>query len=73
MSGEWVNVRKMLASRLWVATCSACRKEHVYEDTLPDACPNCGADMREQEPKKETYPKSTFYDLLYEEGGANTT
>lgn len=38
-------------------------------------CPNCGADMREEEVKQDPTPdpKPTFYDLLYEEGGANTT
>lgn len=32
-------------------------------------CPNCGADMREQEPKPEPAPGP--YDLLHEEGGWN--
>ena len=35
-------------------------------------CPYCGATMKvAQDPAPD--PKSTFYDLLYEEGGANTT
>lgn len=54
--------------------CSNCKgKENVPtvmgKPTVWEYCPNCGAEI-EQEP---TDPKSTFYDLLYEEGGANTT
>lgn len=33
-------------------------------------CPRCGNHMKQ---KPTSDPKSTFYDLLYEEGGANTT
>ena len=54
--------------------CSNCKgKENVPtvmgKPTVWEYCPNCGVKI-EQEPID---PKSTFYDLLYEEGGANTT
>ena len=59
-------------------TCSCCG-ERFYQIAETGCrwnyCPNCGADMRKQEAKQDPTPdpKSTFYDLLYEEGGANTT
>ena len=48
--------------------CSICG----FEDNryaLFNYCPNCGADMREQEAKEEPAPGP--YDLLHEEGGWN--
>ncbi len=39
---------------------------------IPNYCPNCGADLRKKLPVKEPAPTKP-YDLLYEEGGANTT
>lgn len=81
VSGTWV---KAIGSYMTpggdpVWQCSRCGKgTHVYgvehgsygsdvADKQWVSCPNCGADMRDAE------PTTPFYDLLYEEGGANTT
>ena len=73
--GKWIPVTNGRGGH----ECSEC---HDYapsyqsgSEHLAKYCPNCGADMRKQEAKQDPTPdpKSTFYDLLYEEGGANTT
>ena len=48
-----------------------CSKCGYMNDMMSNYCPNCGADMRTQEPKQEPDTKPTTYDLLHEEGGWN--
>ena len=73
--GKWIPVTNGRGGH----ECSECHdyapSYQVGSEHLANYCPNCGADMREQETKQDPAPdpKSTFYDLLYEEGGANTT
>ena len=49
--------------------CSECGIRYPHIEFPGNFCPNCGADMREQETKQEPAPGP--YDLLYEEGGWN--
>ena len=79
--GKWV---KQEPYEVW--KCSACKEDNMYAYTDGDEgyelqdlfCPNCGADMREQETEQEPSDKDTnvptkpaTYDLLHEEGGWN--
>ena len=72
--GLWALVEKRRKASVY--RCSECGNFFtVWPDTLNcgrgdmNYCPNCGADMREQEPKTEPAPET--YDLLREEGGWN--
>ena len=49
--------------------CSECGIRYPHIEFPGNFCPNCGADMREQEAKQEPAPAT--YDLLHEEGGWN--
>lgn len=51
--------------------CSECGIRYPHIEFPGNFCPNCGADMRTQEPKQEPDTKPTTYDLLHEEGGWN--
>ena len=75
--GKWeereVFTAKGNVDMLQSAFCPVCKRYHTtpysYYFTVYNYCPNCGADMREQEAKPEPAPGP--YDLLHEEGGWN--
>ena len=75
--GKWeereVFTAKGNVDMLQSAFCPVCKRYHTtpysYYFTVYNYCPNCGADMREQEAKEEPAPGP--YDLLHEEGGWN--
>ena len=62
------------AAKVIEKTIIAADREQVYFYGNPtdgmNYCPRCGNHMKQ---KPTSDPTSTFYDLLYEEGGANTT
>ena len=67
--GAWVCGKCKSRPETWWQTVKECYPLRCAGSRF---CPNCGADMWPEE-KPIPDPKSTFYDLLYEEGGANTT